>query len=430
MKNLEILEVTDTPPHLNLCPDEVEALSDELVAYHAEFSDLFYRKEQAHWSYKYLQGLMLPLEHKPIQPMAMALEGGDIQAMQHLIGQGQWADEPLLKHHWGLVDASLGEADGAVIFDGSEFVKKGQHSVGVARQWCGHLGKVENCQAGVFAAYASRKGYTLLDRRLYLHQEWFQSDHQELWKKCGIPENTPFRTKPELALEMLEAIVAEGNLKFQWVTCDEAYGADPKFLDGVARLDKWYMAEVPHSTQVWTRFPQTEVPAWSGKGRKPTRARLKPGQPEPVRVDEIANALPKKKWHPYQIKEGSKGPLVAEFAFLRVFPTRDGLPGPAQWLVLRRTLEDEPELKTYLSNAPMNLPKRERVRLTGMRWPVEAAIKDGRDELGMDHYMTRTWLGWHHHMTLSILAHHFLVRVQARLKKGLQHSRYPKHGCC
>lgn len=420
MKGLEILEVMDTPPHLRLSTGEVGALADELVAYHAEFSDLFYRKEQAHWGYKYLQGLMLPLEHKSIQPMAMALEGGDIQALQQLIGQGQWEDGKLLKRHRQLVDESIGEDDGAVIFDGSEFVKKGGHSVGVARQWCGHLGKVDNCQAGVFAAYASRKGYTLLDRRLYLHEEWFAPDHAALWKECGIPEGTPFRTKPELAIEMLEAITREASLKFRWVTCDEAYGEDPKFLDGVARLGKWYMAEVPHSTQVWLRRPQTGVPPWSGKGRKPTKAHLLPGQPKPKRVDQIANALPPTRWQAYQLKEGSKGPLVAQFAFLRVFPTREGLPGPAQWLALRRTLEDQPELKTYLSNAPLTLPKQERVRLTGMRWPVEAAIKDGRDELGMDHYMTRTWLGWHHHMTLCILAHHFLVRVQTRLKRGLQ----------
>jgi SRSO17 transposase len=328
MSHFEFVEIADTPPLLNLSPPEVEALTEELVAYHGEFSDLFYRKEQAHWGYKYLQGLMLPLEHKPIQPMVMALEGGDIQAMQQLIGQGQWEDEKLLKRHWQLVDQSLGEADGAIIFDGSDFVKKGQHSVGVACQWCGHVGKVENCQAGVFAAYAGRKGYTLLDRRLYLHQEWFQPEHQHLWKKCGIPQNTPFRTKPELALQMLEAIGAESSSHFQWVTGDEGYGADPTFLEGVARLGKWYMAEVPHSTQVWTRLPQTAVPAWSGKGRKPTKGRLKPGQPLPERVDEIAQALPGKKWGVYQIKEGSKGPLGPPLPLCRCLPYGTVCPDP------------------------------------------------------------------------------------------------------
>jgi len=418
MNNLEIIEIDTTPPPLELTPEEIEALADELVAYHAEFADLYYRVEQAHWGYTYLQGLMAPIESKAIQPMAMALEGGNIQAMQQFIGQGQWQDEALLKKHWQLVDETLGEEDGVWIVDGSEFPKKGEHSVGVARQWCGRLGKVENCQAGVFAAYASRKGYTLLDRRLYLPEEWFDEDHRERWEKCGIPEGTPFETKPERALEMLEAAVGEGTLRFRWVTCDEDYGKAPAFLDGVAGLERWYFAEVPHSTRVWEERPRTAIPAWSGRGPRPSQERLVPGEPEPQRVDEIAATVPPDEWQPYFIKEGSKGPMVAEFAFRRVVVVRDGLPGPEVWLILRRSLGEEPEFKTYLSNAPADTPDTELVRVAGMRWPVETAIEDGKDDLGMDHYQVRTWLGWHHHMTECILAHHFLVRVEQRLKKG------------
>ena len=155
INNLGGTEITDTPPPLDLTPEEIEALADELVDYHAEFADLYYRPEQAHWGYKYLQGLMLPIECKAIQPMAMALDGGNIQAMQQFIGQGRWQDEKLLKKHWRLADETLGEDDGVWIADGSGFPKKGEHSVGVARQWCGRLGKVENCQVGVFAAYAN-----------------------------------------------------------------------------------------------------------------------------------------------------------------------------------------------------------------------------------------------------------------------------------
>jgi len=166
VSDIGITEITDVPPPLDLTPEEIEGLADELIAYHAEFAGLYYRVEQAHWGHMYLQGLMAPIESKAIQPMAMALEGGDIQAMQQFIGQGQWQDEKLLKKHWQLVNETLGEEDGVWIVDGSGFPKKGDHSVGVARQWCGQLGKVENCQVGVFAAYASRKGYTLLDRRL------------------------------------------------------------------------------------------------------------------------------------------------------------------------------------------------------------------------------------------------------------------------
>src|SRR5262249_9268102 len=146
----------EAPPPLDLTLAEVAALADELVHYHAAFAELYYRKEQAHWGYKYLQGLMLPIERKSIEPMALALDGGDGQAMQQFIGQGHWQDEALLRPHWSLVDETLGEADGVSIVDGADFPKPGEHSVGVARQWCSRLGKVENCQAGVFAAQGKR----------------------------------------------------------------------------------------------------------------------------------------------------------------------------------------------------------------------------------------------------------------------------------
>ena len=220
---------------------------------------------------------------------------------------------------------------------------------------------------------------------------------------------------------MLKAAVAEDTLRFRWVACDEDYGKNPDFLDGVAGLERcWYFAEVPHSTRVWETRPKTAVPEWSGRGRRPTQERLVPGEPKPQRVDEIAAAIPADEWDAYLIKEGSKGPLVAEFAFRRMVAVRDGLPGPEVWLILRRSLDEEPELKTYLSSAPADTAHTELVRVAGMRWPVETAIEDGKDGLGMDDYMIRSWLGWHHHMTECILAHHFLVRVQKRLKKGLQ----------
>ena len=419
VNELGIVEIDETPPPLDLTPKGVEALADELVDYHAEFAELYYRVEQAQWGYKYLQGLMLPIERKAIQPMAMALEGGNVQAMQQFIGQGRWQDKKLLQKHWQLVDETLGEEDGVYIVDESGFPKKGEHSVGVARQWCGVLGKVENCQVGVFGAYASRRGYTLVDHHLFLPEEWFDDDHQGRWEKCVIPKGTPFKTKPELALEMLQAAVAEGSLRFRWVTCDELYGRNPAFLDGVAGLGRSYFADVPHNTRVWKARPKTEVPAWSGRGRRPSKERLVPGEPHSLRVDEIAADLKPADWQPYLIKEGSKGPMVAEFAFLRGVAVRDGLPGPEVWIVFRRSLSEDRKLKVYVSNAPADTPVTELVRMAGLRWPVESAIEEGKDALGMDHYEVRSWLGWHHHMTQCLLAHHFLVRCQKRLKRGL-----------
>ena len=220
---------------------------------------------------------------------------------------------------------------------------------------------------------------------------------------------------------MLKAVVAEGSLRFRWVTCDEGYGNIPDFLDSVAELGRWYFAEVPHSTRVWQSRPQTAVPTWSGRGRRPTKKRLAAGEAGPMAVNEIAAVIPEEAWRAFCIKEGSKGPMVALFAFRRVVAVRDGLPGPEVWLVLRRSLAEEPELKTYLSNAPLQTADTDLVRVAGLRWPVETAIEEGKDDLGMSDYMVRTWLGWHHHMTECILAHHYLVRVQKRLKGGLPH---------
>ncbi len=162
------------PPLIGLTPDEVAALHDDLLAYHREFAPLFHRQEQRHWALKYTEGQLLPLERKSIEPMADALVGGNVQAMQQFIGLGAWDDDAVLAKHQQLVAETLGDpATGVLIVDGCDFPKQGTHSVGVARQWCGPLGKVANCQASVVACYASARGYTLVDRRLYLHEDWF-----------------------------------------------------------------------------------------------------------------------------------------------------------------------------------------------------------------------------------------------------------------
>jgi SRSO17 transposase len=287
--HLGIIEINEAPPLLALTPQEIAALAEALGHDHAAFAELYYRKEQAHWGYTYLQGLMLPIERKSIEPMALAVDGGAVQAMQQFIGQGQWQDEALLPQHWRVVNETLGEADGVVIVESAEFPKQGEHAVGVARQWCGRLGKVDNCQSGVFTAYASRTGYTLLDRRLYLPAAWFDAAPRERWIKCGIPEETPCKTKPALALEMLGAAV--DTLRFRWGTCDEAFGREPDFLDGVAAWQRWYVAAVAHDTRVWLTRPATAVPVASGRGRRPRKPRLMPGEPAPQRVDQFAAPL-------------------------------------------------------------------------------------------------------------------------------------------
>jgi SRSO17 transposase len=235
-----------------------------------------------------------------------------------------------------------------------------------------------------------------------------------------MPADPPFTTKPALALERLRAVVTAGTLRFRWGTGDEAFGREPTFLDGVAALPRWYRAAVPHDTRLWLSRPATVGPAGSGRGRRPRKARLVPGALAPPRVDQRAAAIPVAAWQPYLLKEGSKGPWVAEFACRRGVAVRGGLPGPDVWLVFRRALGEHPELQVYRSNAPAQTPVAALGRVTGMRWPIETAFEESKGGLGLDHYEVRSWLGWQHHITLGLLAHHFLVRARQRVKKGRQ----------
>jgi SRSO17 transposase len=404
------------PPEQNLAPRDVEALAEELIAYHGLFSPLFVREEQRRWALAYLQGQLLTLDRKSIEPMALALADGNVQAMQQFISVGAWDDEAILQQHQRLVAETLGDrASGVLIIDGCDFPKQGKHSVRVARQWCGALGKVANCQASVVAAYASARGYTLVDRRLYLPEAWFTEASAERRERCGVPDDVPFQTQPELAWAMIDTLQRRGVLSFDWVTFDEHFGNNPVLLDRVAGAGLTYLAEVPHSTLVWRTAPRTAIPPAKRRGRPPRRVRVCPGEAPPVRVDALAAQLPRQAWRRRLIKEGSHGPIVAEFARVRAVAVRDGLPGPAIWVVFRRSLGQTPELKTYLSNASVVTPLTPLVRVSGMRWPVESAIEESKGEVGMDQYEVRGWVGWHHHLTMSLLAHHFLVRLRCRL---------------
>jgi SRSO17 transposase len=301
--------------------------------------------------------------------------------------------------------------------DGSDFLKQGRESVGVKRQYCGEVGKRANGPAGVFLGYASCKGYTLVDRRLYVPQEWVEDEaYAKRRQRCGVPVALTFKTKPALGWEMIQAVHHAHTLRARGVTCDEALGRDTTLLNHIDSLGLGYFAEVPHDPQVWQQRPSTAVPSWSGQGRKPTRLRVRAGEAKPIEVAPLAAALPAACWGQRTITEGSKGPLGAHFAALRVSAVREGLPGPEVWLVLRRHLVTG-ELKTYLANAPADTSLATLVRLSGMRWPLETCFEDGKQYLGMGDYEVRSGRGWHHHMTLCILAHFFLVRAGLRLKK-------------
>jgi DDE superfamily endonuclease len=226
------------PAARTLTAADLGGLAEELAAYHAHFAPLFQRRQQRGWAALYLRGLLTAdVPRKNAEALALRLLGAGpgadrtVRAVQQFIGEGGWDDAAILAAHQRLVDETLGEDDGVLIVDGSEVPKQGTHSVGVARQWCGHTGKQDNCQAGVYLGYASRRGYTLLDRRLYLPAAWFAAEYRARWRACGIPRGTPFRTKHELAGDLVEAAVGARRVRARWVACDEGDGDSPALLD-------------------------------------------------------------------------------------------------------------------------------------------------------------------------------------------------------
>ncbi len=403
---------------MNIAPRQVEGWLNELKSYHQLFADLFQRREQRHWSQKYMQGQMLELERKAIEPMAHALDGGNVQAMQQFIGVGAWLDQPLIQRHQEQVAHTLGEPEGIAILDGCDFPKQGDDSVGVARQYCGALGKRANCQASVLLGYASSRGHTLLDRRLYLPEEWFDDAHTERRDACGVPQTVRFQTKPELGWAMLQTVFTEKVVPLQCVAMDAAFGRDLTLLNHIEEYGKFYFAEIDCSTLVWKHWP----PVWSTMfsppiGRPPTHERVAPDAATPLRVDQLGLSLACDRWQPVIVHEGSKGPLAVEITTLRVVFREDRLPAREEWLVIRRASRQQPlkDWKFFRCNAPATTPFNTLARLTAWRWPIETTIEECKGELGLDHYEVRGWTGWHHHFTMTMLAHHFLVRLRVQL---------------
>lgn len=419
-------------PSHTLTQREVNKSAEELAAFHRRFANVFQRREQRYWSMIYLCGQLAELARKTIEPMALALLGAKgVRALQRHISQSRWSAERLIEEIQALVGEWLGDRNGIVVVDGSGFPKQGKGSVGVAHQYCGHLGKVANCQEGVFLIYVGPRGFAFLDERLYVPESWFTLQASQRRAACGIPVELTFQTKPALGLEMIRSLVARNRVPFRWVMGDSHFGQNPGFLQGVSQLGKWYMVEIPADTRFWTRRPRIEPPGPGLLGRPRLHPRVSKSAPTPQAISDLAAQLPRSAWTSHIIKEAGKGPLAAEFAFLRLVTIENELPGDRRWVILRRTLHQPVELKCYLSNAPTDCARSTFVRLSGMRWPIETAFEEAKGEVGLDHYETRTWLGWHHHMAQMFMAHLFLIRLRLLFKKKFRthHGSGSRSGC-
>ena len=403
-------------PECNLSTKDIKLFMKELKKYMKLFKPAYMRVEQIQKSLTYLQGLLGNTIRKNVEKMALG-QKEKVRSLQYFVGQSQWEAEPVIGIHQGLIGESLGEEDGVMLIDESSVVKQGSESVGVAPQYCGSVGKIANGQVGVYLGYASRKGYSLVEGRLFMTGEWFEEEHAEQRQACAVPEELVFKTKPEIGLDLLKSAIQRGDLPFLWVTADALYGDSPAFRDGVAETGKYYFTAIKDNTLIWPTVPKVHVPPWSGHGRHPTRLRLSDKRKHPITVKDLVQKIQKQDWTRAVIKEGSKGPIVCDFAFLRVTESRGGLPAAELWLIIRRNLDDPSEIKYFFSNAPVNTALEEFVRISGMRWPIETIFEESKGEVGMDHYEMRSWIGWHHHMLLVALAHHFLVRLRIQFQE-------------
>ncbi len=402
--------------------DEVRAAADRLVDFHDRFAPLFGKEEAQDHGYNYVKGLMVCPERKSIEPIALNVGDGKVSAMQKFINIAPWDQGDVQAEVQAvfaeeLVPSAAGSPIGVVgIVDESGFTKKGDQSAGVARQHNGRLGKEDNCQVGVFLVGVTPDGAALLDHGLYLPEETWCEDTQECRErrdKVHIPEQVVFQTKPQIAAGLIRLTAVLGVVALDWITADEEYGRNGEFLDELETLKHRYVVEVPVNTTVWTEDPATCVPPQGSRGRVPTL----PSRASVRSVAAVASALPAESWRTLQVRQGAKGPLCFEFTAVRVWAVRHGAAGPPIWLLVRRSLEATPEIKYYVSNGDAATPLKVLAQVACTRHEIEEYFEDGKSYLGMAQYETRSWIGWHHHMSLVGMAHLFITLTRRDLKK-------------
>lgn len=387
------------PLHFELSVEDVKKVGVELAEFVTWFHPAFGRRESREKFDLYVKGLLSRTERKNMEAMAIALESPEeVRNLQRFMSQDKWDEPRMRKRHLELAAQRVNDPQGVWSIDSSEISKKGKESVGVGPQYCGSLGKVANGQSGVFICYSSDRGHALLDGRLYLPKRWFEKSYQERWKRCRIPEGTSFKTKLELARELFEELRKSQPFDGNWVTCDCTFGNDDEFLEALGK-ELLYLAEIPCTRKVWVKkaagHPELES--------------------EGCTVEELLNVNGLLHWYPRKISEGTKGPIVADFARIRVYLSADRNPASERWLLVRN--DSNQKVKYALSNAPERTPLRELVRVSGLRWPIERCFQEGKSELGMDHYEHRSWPAWHRHMRLVFLAQLFLLGLQIKYKE-------------
>jgi SRSO17 transposase len=366
---------------------------------------------------RYLHGLT-QAEVATFAAMAAVVEDGCEQQFQHFVSNAPWRHEPVIAQIGRDADRLLGgKPDSALIIDESSFVKHGDRSVGVARQWCGRLGKVDNCQVAVFAVLSDGERHTPIDMRLYLPKVWINDPAR--CDEAGVPETArELTSKSGQALDIVRQARARG-VRFEWVSVDAGYGKEPAFLRALEGMNEIFVADVHRDQRVWTENPALHVPEVKpGRGRPSTKQQA---TATPITVESLAKGLRPEDWTRHILRDSTRGQLRVDIAHRRIWAWDGEETQPRCWhLIVRREVESVKTIKYTLSNAPVETPLLRLSQMQGQRYWVERAFEDAKGECGLADYQALGWRSWHHHVTMVMLAMLFIAEQRAAQQPGLE----------
>ena len=382
----------------------VRSWSEELEAVGNRLSDHFARSEVRQRAQDYLRGLLSEAERKNSWQLAEVAGNSTPYGIQHLLGRASWDADALREDLREYVIEHLADAgsvlESSLIVDETGFIKKGENSVGVKRQYTGTVGKRENCQVGVFLAYASSRGQAFIDRELYLPEEWAQDEERR--GRAGVPEEVGMRTKPELAKEMLGRAL-EAGVKAGWVVADSVYGDSRRLGMFLEENKQPYVLALSGKAHVWSGFYQHRVSTLLDA--------LREGELQSAESAEEEEEEEKEGWKRLSAGEGSKGPGLYDWLRLALNPPMQE--GFERWLLVRRSIEDPEDLSAYTVFCAQNTTLEALAKVAGSRWRVEIGFEEAKGEVGLAHYEVRSWDGWYRHITLALFAHAFLASIRA-----------------
>jgi SRSO17 transposase len=397
---------------------QIRALKPRLAEYLSRFADCFGRRDtRAHLSV-YVHGQLSDLQEKSIEPIALKA-GVPPRTLQEFVASYRWDEDCLRRRAHTIVAAEHASPRSIGIIDETSDVKKGVKTPGVQRQYCGAVGKQENCIVTVHLGYAVDDFHTLLDGELFLPESW--SNDRERCREAGIPDTMVYRPKTEIALELYDRSVAHG-IRFAWMTFDEWYGSKPPFLRALDERGQKFVGEVHKDFTAWTRPPHvTERPfRRHGRGRSRRRPRVVAGSQVPMTVAEMMRfhrPLREQEWKRYRVKDGEKGPMVWEIKHVLIYPkNEEGLPEKTYHLIAARNVLDPTAIKYFVSNAPPETSVQTMLLVAFSRWRVERCFEDEKGELGLDHYEGRLYQGLKRHLIITAVSHLFLAKVHQELR--------------